>query len=49
MTYKFKTLPKTQTLQLIRNMKHVEYRKGLTTLGEVDESETKLSQYLNNL
>ena len=49
MTHKFKTLPKIQTLQLIRNMKHIEYRKGLATLGEVDESETKLSQYLNNL
>ena len=49
MTHKFKTLPKVQTLQLIRNMKHIEYRKGLTTLREVDESEFKLSQYLNNL
>ena len=44
-----RALNKLTTLQLIRNMKHVEYRNGLTTLGEVDESETKLSQYLNTL
>ena len=42
-----RTLNKLTSLQLIRNMKHIEYRNGLTTLGEVDESETKLSQYLN--
>ena len=44
-----RALNKLTTLQLIRNMKHIEYRKGLTTLGEVDESETKLSQYLNTI
>lgn len=44
-----KKLNKLTSLQLIRNIKHIEYRKGLTTLGDVDESETKLSQYLNTL
>ena len=44
-----KTLNKLTSLQLIRNMKHVEYRNGLCTLGEVDESETKLAQYLNTI
>jgi hypothetical protein len=44
-----KTLNKLTSLQLIRNMKHIEYRKGLCTLGEVDDSETKLSQYLNTI
>jgi hypothetical protein len=44
-----KTLNKVTSLQLIRNMKHVEYKKGLCTLGEVDESENKLSQYLNTI
>ena len=44
-----KILSKLTSLQLIRNMKHVEYRKGLATLGEVDELETKLSQYLNTI
>ena len=44
-----KTLNKLTSLQLIRNMKHIEYRKGIATLGEVDESETKLSQYLNTI
>ena len=44
-----RTLNKVTTLQLIRNMKHIEYRKGLCTLGEVDDSETKLSQYLNTI
>jgi len=44
-----KTLNKLASLQLIRNMKHIEYKKGLCTLGEVDESETKLAQYLNNI
>ena len=42
-----KALSKVTALQLIRNMKHVEYRNGLTTLGDVDESENKLSQQLN--
>ena len=44
-----RTLNKLTTLQLIRNIKHVEYRNGLITLGEVDEAETKLAQYLNTL
>ena len=44
-----KTLNKLTTLQLVRNMKHVEYRNGLTTLGEVDNAENKLSQYLNTI
>ena len=44
-----RALNKLTALQLIRNMKHIEYRNGLTTLREVDESETKLSQYLNTI
>lgn len=44
-----KVLSKLTSLQLIRNMKHIEYRNGLTTLVEVDESENKLSQYLNTI
>ena len=48
-TYIMKTLNKLTALQLIRNMKHIEYRKGLCTLGEVDESEAKLAQYLNTI
>ena len=48
-TYIMKTLNKVTSLQLIRNMKHIEYRKGLCTLGEVDDSENKLSQYLNTI
>lgn len=44
-----RTLNKLTALQLIRNMKHIEYRNGIATLSEVDESETKLSQYLNTI
>lgn len=44
-----KKLNKLTSLQLIRNIKHIEYRKGLCTLGEVDDSENKLSQYLNTI
>ena len=44
-----RTLNKLTSLQLIRNMKYIEYRNGQTTLGEVDESETKLAQYLNTI
>ncbi len=42
-----KALNKVTALQLIRNMKQVEYRNGLCTLGEVDESENNLSKQLN--
>jgi len=44
-----RTLNKLTALQLISNMKRIEYRNGIATLGEVDESETKLSQYLNTI
>lgn len=38
---------KAITLQLLRNIAYVNYRKGLVTLGEVDQAETNLSLYLN--
>ena len=44
-----KTLNKLTSLQLVRNMKHIDYRNGNATLLEVDQSETKLSQYLNTI
>lgn len=44
-----RALNKLTALQLIRNIKNIEYRNGLTTLDEVNESETKLSQYLNTI
>ena len=42
-----KTLNKLTSLQLIRNMKQVEYRNGLTTLEQLNESENNLSKQLN--
>jgi len=38
---------KTITLQLLRNIAYIDYRKGLITLGELDQSETNLSLHLN--
>ena len=38
---------KSITLQLLRNIAHVEYRQGKATLGEVDQAEQNLSIYLN--
>lgn len=42
-----KTLNKLTSLQLIRNMRQVEYRNGLTTLEQLNESENNLSKQLN--
>ena len=42
-----KALNKVTALQLIRNMKHVEYRNGLTTLEQLNDSENNLSKQLN--
>ena len=42
-----KTLNKVTALQLIRNMKQVEYRNGLTTLEQLNDSENNLSKQLN--
>ena len=42
-----KALNKVTSLQLIRNMKQVEYRNGLTTLEQLNDSENNLSKQLN--
>jgi hypothetical protein len=42
-----KALNKVTALQLIRNMKQVEYRNGLCTLEQLNDSENNLSKQLN--
>jgi len=37
-----------RTLEVLRNLKNVEYRLGMCTLEELNESENNLSKYLKN-
>jgi hypothetical protein len=42
-----KVLSKITTLQMLRNVAHINYRYGKATLGEVDQAENNLSIQLN--
>ena len=37
-----------RTLEVLRNLKNVEYRLGMCTLEELNESENNLSKHLKN-
>ena len=37
-----------RTLEVLRNLKNVEYRLGICTLEELNESENNLSKHLKN-
>lgn len=41
-------MKKLRTLEALRNLKNVEYRLGMCTLEELNESENNLSKYLKN-
>lgn len=37
-----------RTLEVLRNLRNVEYRLGMCTIEDLNESENKLSKYLND-
>ena len=37
-----------RTLEVLRNLKNVEYRLGMCTIEELNESENNLSKHLKN-
>ena len=41
-------MKKLRTLEVLRNLKNVEYRLGMCTLEELNESENNLSKELLN-
>jgi hypothetical protein len=41
-------MKKLRTLEVLRNLRNVEYRLGMCTLEELNESENNLSKHLNN-
>ena len=41
-------MKKLRTLEVLRNLRNVEYRLGMCTLQQLNESENNLSKYLTN-
>ena len=41
-------MKKLRTLEVLRNLRSVEYRLGMCTLEDLNESENELSKYLND-